>query len=314
MLNEMLSKSKSRPMSGKSRFLSGKTTKIITILCLSVIVLQAQDITNKLGGNTAAETYDVTDSNDNLLFRVQGDKGALFTGTWPPTGSIPVEGAGTRLMWYPGKAAFRVGYVSGTQWNDTNIGLMSFATGYNTTASGSNSTAMGRGIEASGEYSVAIALNDQNGTNVTQANTTGNYNTVSGFRSLYTNSTGSNNGGAATWTYTGAPAHSGCRIASRIWSVQETGDVGTVRIEFDVADADFDIPARKAGTGYFFVYDTDNDGSLTDEPLVRMFDDGSRGGDQTASDNVWTVNGINLQDGQEFTIVNMIRRRILVVE
>ncbi len=123
-----------------------------------------------------------------------------------------------------------------------------------------------------------------------------------------------NNGGAATWTYTGAPAHSGCRIVSRIWSVQETGDVGTVRIEFDVADADFDLPDPKAGTSYFFVYDSDNDGTLTDESVVRMFDDGSRGGDETASDNVWTVNNINLSDGQEFTIVNMIRRRILVVE
>ena len=96
--------------------------------------------------------------------------------------------------------------------------------------------------------------------------------------------------------------------------MQETGDVGTVKIEFDVADADFDLPAQKAGTGYFFVYDTDNDGTLTDESIIRMFDDGSRGGDETASDNVWTVNGVNLQDGQELTIVNMKRRRILVVE
>ena len=46
---------------------------MIRILCLSAIMLQAQDITNKLGGNTANETYDVTDSGDNLLFRVQGD-------------------------------------------------------------------------------------------------------------------------------------------------------------------------------------------------------------------------------------------------
>ncbi|MEE8481096.1 MAG: hypothetical protein V3T59_07650 [Desulfobacterales bacterium] len=56
-----------------------------------------------------------------------------------------------------------------------------------------------------------------------------------------------------------------------------------------------------------------NEGTLTDESIVRMFDDGSRGGDQTASDNVWTANGINLQDGQEFTIANMIRRRVIIV-
>jgi hypothetical protein len=43
--------------------------------------------------------------------------------------------------------------------------------GFYTTASGFASTAMGREIEASGDYSVAIALNDQNGATVSQDNT-----------------------------------------------------------------------------------------------------------------------------------------------
>ena len=39
------------------------------------------------------------------------------------------------MFWYPGKAAFRAGYVSGTDWNDSSIGKYSAAFGENTTAS-----------------------------------------------------------------------------------------------------------------------------------------------------------------------------------
>jgi len=86
---------------------------------------------------------------------VSGDDGVLFTGTYD-SGTIPVEGTGTRMMWYPKKAAFRVGYVSGTQWADTNIGGISTAMGYNTTASGVVSTAMGESTTASGGRSTAM--------------------------------------------------------------------------------------------------------------------------------------------------------------
>jgi hypothetical protein len=136
--------------------------KLITILIVLTTIIFTQDITNKLGGNTAAETYDVTDSNDNLLFRVQGDKGALFTGTFG-TGTIPATGAGTRMMWYPNKGAFRTGYVDGVQWNDdvtdTNIGNYSVAMGKNTTASGKKSVAFGEDTKASGLISTTMGYN-----------------------------------------------------------------------------------------------------------------------------------------------------------
>ena len=60
------------------------------------------------------------------------------------------------MMWYPGKAAFRAGYVDGSQWNDGNIGDWSMAFGYNTIASGGQSTAMGNYTTASGSYSTAM--------------------------------------------------------------------------------------------------------------------------------------------------------------
>ncbi|MBZ0099742.1 MAG: hypothetical protein K8F30_11685, partial [Taibaiella sp.] len=101
--------------------------------------------------------------------QVSGIDGVLFTGTYN-SGTIPATGAGVRMMWYPRKAAFRTGRVTGAQWDDANIGnysnamgygttasnSYSLATGYYTTASGLYSTAMGRNTTASGDYSTAM--------------------------------------------------------------------------------------------------------------------------------------------------------------
>ena len=65
-------------------------------------------------------------------------------------------GAGSRMMWYPRNAAFRAGNVSGTQWDDANIGLFSIAMGGDTKASGQNATAMGYNTLASGSFSTAM--------------------------------------------------------------------------------------------------------------------------------------------------------------
>lgn len=72
------------------------------------------------------------------------------------TGSIPVSGEGTRIMWYPGKAAFRVGFMGATSSDDAKIGNFSTAMGSNTVASGDFSTAMGVGTEASANVSTAM--------------------------------------------------------------------------------------------------------------------------------------------------------------
>ena len=74
-------------------------------------------------------------------------------------GVVPVEGAGTRMMWYPFKGAFRAGGVDGTQWNDPSIGFYSYAGGSNTTASGLGSFAHGSGATASGASSAAFGSN-----------------------------------------------------------------------------------------------------------------------------------------------------------
>jgi trimeric autotransporter adhesin len=87
-------------------------------------------------------------------FVVDSAGGFVALGTFD-RGTIPGTGAGTRLMWYPRKAAFRVGYVNGSQWADASIGDFSIATGANPTASGYASTAMGVNTAASGHASTA---------------------------------------------------------------------------------------------------------------------------------------------------------------
>jgi trimeric autotransporter adhesin len=99
-----------------------------------------------------------------------GEGNILFTGVYKidNPGDAPVEGTGTRMMWYPDKAAFRVGHASSTQWDTDSTGNFSFAAGFNTKASGSGSTALGSENTASGIYSTAL----------------GYYTTASGYASI----------------------------------------------------------------------------------------------------------------------------------
>ncbi len=101
----------------------------------------------------------VVSSTGAELLRLNEDGGFSVQGTLSGTGSVPVTGEGTRMMWIPSKSAFRVGtlgFGSGTAWDDVNIGASSTAMGFNTTASGLSSTAMGTRTTASGDYSTAM--------------------------------------------------------------------------------------------------------------------------------------------------------------
>ncbi|HRY98623.1 MAG TPA: tail fiber domain-containing protein [Bacteroidales bacterium] len=77
-----------------------------------------------------------------------------FQGFFP--GYPPASGQGTRMMWYPDKAAFRVGQVVGSNWDFNYIGDNSIAMGLNTKASGSTSVALGDNTHASGSSSTAM--------------------------------------------------------------------------------------------------------------------------------------------------------------
>jgi hypothetical protein len=93
------------------------------------------------------------------LFRVNVDGGALFGGTFDGDVSgtgIPREGAGTRMFWYPRKAAFRAGGITGTQWDAAAIGEYSVAIGQDVRAQGNYSTAFGLRSWASAATSFAV--------------------------------------------------------------------------------------------------------------------------------------------------------------
>lgn len=75
-----------------------------------------------------------------------------------PAIALPVSGPGTRFMWIPAKSAFRVGTVEGNDWDASNVGTWSFASGYNTKASGIASTAMGVATTASGRVSTSMGF------------------------------------------------------------------------------------------------------------------------------------------------------------
>src|SRR6056297_2650367 len=137
-----------------------------------------------MSASAQTPTTTIQNGNGDTRLELNYDGGLLVPGTFGPTtpaDSIPAEGAGTRLMWYPAKAAFRAGRVfdntaigfgvdGRTFWDPANVGNysvafgnntkasanMSLAAGINTVASAPNATALGAGTEASGEAATAM--------------------------------------------------------------------------------------------------------------------------------------------------------------
>ena len=109
------------------------------------------------GGAGAGREIDAVDGT----VAITGEDGIMVSGTYGSglavgaTGGI-ADGVGTRMFFNPNKAAFRAGYVDGTQWDAANIGNYSTAMGGSTTASGDRSTAMGYNTTASGDRSTAM--------------------------------------------------------------------------------------------------------------------------------------------------------------
>lgn len=83
---------------------------------------------------------------NNASLYVVGNDGMVASGTFG-SGALSVSGAGTRMVWFPGKGTFRAGTVAGNLWDTANMGANSFAVGYNTTA-GINSFCSGYNSEA----------------------------------------------------------------------------------------------------------------------------------------------------------------------
>ena len=111
------------------------------IICCQALISKSQTGNVGIGTTAPQARLHVTDSN--VVFSAADPLLAV-------PGNTPVSGAGARMMWYPGKAAFRTGFIDGVQWDKNNVGFYSFASGYNTTANNLYSTALGRNTLASG--------------------------------------------------------------------------------------------------------------------------------------------------------------------
>jgi hypothetical protein len=77
-------------------------------------------------------------------------------------GDIPESGPGRRMLWYADKAAFRVGFVNGPNWDKDSIGNYSFACGSGSLAKSFNSFAAGLSF-AKSEYAVAMGYSTAEG-------------------------------------------------------------------------------------------------------------------------------------------------------
>jgi hypothetical protein len=147
-------KSKRKQMPAlKKGIISGlRTGAVLAILLPAAAQAQVPD-TLVAARNASGVTRMSLHTNGSLYVGGTFDGGAAGTG-------IPAEGAGTRLMWYPEKASFRAGYIDGTQWDDANIGVSSFAAGYNVRALGDYSVALGNSSQATGTSTFAVGENN----------------------------------------------------------------------------------------------------------------------------------------------------------
>lgn len=138
-------------------------------------------------------------TSPKAMLHVQ-DSSVLFSGPVQLpvlAGQPPVSGAGTRMMWYPNKAALRAGSVTGTHWDKDSIGAYSVAFGMNAKASGiSTFVAGGENNKASGTHSFAGGGLTNKASGNSSVVIGGQFNTVSGTFSFtgggYTNTASGN--------------------------------------------------------------------------------------------------------------------------
>jgi hypothetical protein len=109
---------------------------------------------------SSAGTIQLASTATGFKLAMNGNDGMLLNGTFAAGTAINI-GSGTRLHWYPKRAAFRAGGITATQWDDANMGDYSFATGYNSIASGLYSYASGNSSIASASYGSAFGRKAQ---------------------------------------------------------------------------------------------------------------------------------------------------------
>ena len=124
-------------------YLNGRTE-------IDTTTLVVDDTNNKVGIGTSTPTAKA---------HIEGDFVATGVQSGQP-GQPPITGPGTRMMWYPDRAAFRVGVLEagnhGNWWDRDSIGNYSLAFGKSAIALGTASFAGGFRTEARGSFSAVF--------------------------------------------------------------------------------------------------------------------------------------------------------------
>lgn len=105
-----------------------------------------------------ADNSNIFSSNNNVIsthYNYYGDDFIIGSADTLNYGT----GTETKLFFDNDKGAFRVGAVTGTNWNESNLGNYSIAFGQNTTASATSTTAFGKSTTASATAAVAFGQN-----------------------------------------------------------------------------------------------------------------------------------------------------------
>ncbi len=167
------------------------------------------------------------------------DSSVLFSaaGNVPVTpANVPISNAGRRMMWYPEKAAFRVGYVDGVNWNKDSIGNYSFASGYDTRAKGNYSTSIGSNTTATGDRATSIGFFTT--ASGTAATSMGSSTTASGIAATSMGSSTTASGNIAT-SMGYITTASGSNATSMGYTTAASGNTATSLGAFTIASGDY---------------------------------------------------------------------------
>ena len=201
---------------------------ILALLCAAAPVASARAQSDSV--------FAVSKAGVNLL-RLDESGGLVVRGQ-ASVGDIPATDAGTRMMWYPGRWAFRAGKVESfgsAYWDLASVGFGSVAFGENTRASGNNSFAANLTTRASGNESVAL----------------GNTGTASGERAFAFNGTASAVGAVAIGS--GAQATADDALAMGPSSI--AGGLAAIVLGPSIANGNFGVAIglQNSASGQFSV-------------------------------------------------------------
>jgi len=198
----------------------------------------------EVNGTISTTDLGIGTTTPEFKLSLDDDGGILAKGQYNTGTNLTTTGAGTRMFWYPRKAAFRAGRVTGDDWNNSNIGMYSAGFGYNAYAYGTYSFAGGYNTEAGGNYSTAFGhtstANGSAAVSIGQENTAGGDGAVAlGLECDATASSSVAIGGYSESRGTGS-------VALGYYATVGTGDDGSVAIGQTVSvDSDYSVGLGK---------------------------------------------------------------------